>query len=87
MVKTRSANLRQYCDYWANHGKYTQGKVVANGCFTIRRVAMIKTETSPHWSAYIVVHLFRLIMAVLIVGIAAVYMAACIATSVGKGNK
>jgi len=48
---------------------------------------MAKTATSVHWAAWIIVHLYRLILAVIIVGIAAVYMAASIAVSIGKGNR
>ena len=48
---------------------------------------MLKAETSTHWAAYIAGNLFRLIQAILIVGIAAIIMAASIAVSIGKGKR
>lgn len=48
---------------------------------------MERTDTSPHWAAWIVVHLGRLIMAILIFSIAMLFMAAKIAISIGKGGK
>jgi hypothetical protein len=47
---------------------------------------MNKSETSPHWAGWIVMHLFRLILAILIVGITVFFMAASIAISIGKGK-
>jgi len=48
---------------------------------------MLKAETSTHWTAYIAVNLFRLVQAIVIVGIAAIIMAVSIAVSIGKGNR
>lgn len=48
---------------------------------------MDKTETFSHWAAWIVVHLGRLLMAIVIIGVTVMYMAASIAISIGKGGK
>jgi hypothetical protein len=45
---------------------------------------MLNSERSTHWAAYIAVNLFRLVQAIVIVGIAAIIMAASIAISLGK---
>lgn len=48
---------------------------------------MDKTETFSKWAAWIIVHLGRLLMAIVIVGLTAIYLAAKIAISIGKGGK
>jgi len=47
---------------------------------------MTKAETSSHWAMWTIVHLCRLVMAIVIVGITAMFMAASIAISIGKGK-
>lgn len=48
---------------------------------------MDKAKTFSHWTAWIVVHLGRLLMAIVIVAVIALYMAFSIAISIGKGGK
>jgi len=48
---------------------------------------MTNTETFPHWTTWILVHLYRLTLAIVIVGITAIIMAASIAISLGKGSR
>jgi hypothetical protein len=48
---------------------------------------MTNTDTFLHWVGWIIVHLYRLTLAIVIVGITAIIMTASIAISLGKGSR